>query len=76
MSIAKEGAAKNNVTQAEGTPSDRDATISLTGLAADGFDLMDWALRQAKAVILMIGDGMGYSEIAAAEGWNEPLRLQ
>ena len=76
MNIAKQEfiAAKNNVTQAEGTPSDRDATISLTGLAADGLashglasdGLGAKADSSAKAVILMIGDGMGYSEITAA----------
>lgn len=50
-------AAKNNVTQAEGTPSDRDAIISLTGLAVD--EKVAEANDSAKAVILMIGDGMG-----------------
>ncbi len=66
MNIAKQEfiAAKNNVTQAEGTPSDRDAIISLASLAAD--EIGAKANDSAKAVILMIGDGMGYSEITAA----------
>ena len=66
MSIAKQEfiAAKNNVTQAEGKPSDRDAVISLTGLAADATEAN--TNDSAKSVILMIGDGMGYSEITAA----------
>jgi alkaline phosphatase len=66
MNISKQEfiAAKNNVTQAEGTPSDRDAIISLTSLASGATKTK--ANDLAKAVILMIGDGMGYSEIAAA----------
>lgn len=70
MNISKQEsiAAKKNVTQAEGTPSDRDAVISLTGSAtnATGTEAND----SAKIVILMIGDGMGQAQITAAR-WEK-----
>lgn len=50
--------AKKNVSQAEGTLSDRNATLSLEGDAPQ------------KNVILMIGDGMGFAQLTAAR-WEK-----
>lgn len=52
--------AKKNVTEAEGKPSDRNATISLA------FD----EPQMQKNVILMIGDGMGFAQLTAAR-WEK-----
>ena len=51
--------AKKNVTEAEGKPSDRNATISLAK-----------ELQAQKNVILMIGDGMGFAQLTAAR-WEK-----
>ncbi len=62
MNVAKQEFinAKNNVTLAEGTPSDRDATISMANNPE----------TPAKSIILMIGDGMGQAQITAAR-WEK-----
>jgi len=48
--------AKKNVSQAEGTPDDRNTTVSLEGTKTN--------------VILMIGDGMGFAQLAAGR-WEK-----